>query len=209
MASGLMDLRQCYGGQSVRAAILWVQSLKMGQQLKHLNRLTATTAVTSPIGLHGWKHRFAVNHAHSHRLAGPVDTQPLRFGSHRFARSSDWKHTFAIRQSLVAWQAEENQRCRLRVRQRGVETPAILPGFAKLWFQLCKPIGKVTTAVARIWVQGGKVMGIVAIVIAAGFRSQPGHEKTSFYQPSGGGGGGGADVGCGAGVASPGMAERR
>ena len=40
------------------------------------------------------------------------------------------------------WQAEEKQRCRLRVRQRGAETPAILPGFAKLWFQLRKPIGK-------------------------------------------------------------------
>jgi len=26
----------------------------------------------------------------------------------------------------------------------GAETPAVLPGFAKLWFQLCKPMGEVT-----------------------------------------------------------------
>jgi hypothetical protein len=33
------------------------------------------------LGLHGWKHRFAVNHAHSHRFAGPASTEALRFGS--------------------------------------------------------------------------------------------------------------------------------
>ena len=38
-----MDLRQCYGGQSARAAILRVQLPRCGQQLKRPNGRTATT----------------------------------------------------------------------------------------------------------------------------------------------------------------------
>jgi hypothetical protein len=37
--------------------------------------------VTSPKGLQGWKHRFAVNRRHSYRFARTAGTQPLRFGS--------------------------------------------------------------------------------------------------------------------------------
>src|ERR1035441_10698751 len=68
--------------------------------------------VTSPIGLHGWKHRFAVNRAHLHRYAGPVGAAAVEIWKHRFARSSNWKHTFAIRSIAVDWQAEEKQRVR-------------------------------------------------------------------------------------------------
>ena len=32
----------------------------------------------------------------------------------------------------------------------GAATPTILPGFAKLWFQLCKPMGKVTPWIAPL-----------------------------------------------------------
>ena len=81
---------------------------------------------------------------------------------HRFARSSNRKHTFAIVKLLLVRQAEEIQHRRLLIRQGSAETQAILPIFAKLWFQLCTPMGEVTTLAARIGVQGGKVMGFVA-----------------------------------------------
>ena len=80
-------------------------------------------AVTSPIGLHGWKHRFAVNRAHLHRYAGPVGAAAVEIWKHRFARSSNWKHTFAIRSIAVDWQAEEKQRVQARFRQRRREDP--------------------------------------------------------------------------------------
>ena len=41
----------------------------------------APRPVTSPKGLHGWKHRFAVNRALSRGFAGPAGPKPLGFGS--------------------------------------------------------------------------------------------------------------------------------
>jgi hypothetical protein len=38
-------------------------------------------SVTSPKGLHGWKHRFAVDRGLSRGLAGPAGPKPMGFGS--------------------------------------------------------------------------------------------------------------------------------
>jgi hypothetical protein len=56
--------------------------------------------VTSPKGLHGWKHRFAVNCVHS-------------LGSLGLHGVPNRKHTFAILKLHVLRQAEEIQHCRL------------------------------------------------------------------------------------------------
>jgi hypothetical protein len=40
----------------------------------------------------------------------------------------------------------------------GAETPAILPEFAKVWFQLCKPMGEVTLPFVQTAQTNGKVM---------------------------------------------------
>src|SRR5206468_9602103 len=45
------------------------------------NKEVPAAFVTSPKGLHGWKHRFAVNRAHPPPVCAPVAPQPSRFGS--------------------------------------------------------------------------------------------------------------------------------
>jgi hypothetical protein len=45
---------------------------------------------------------------------------------------------------IVDWQAEENNAVSRGSDSFVAETPAIQPDFAKLWFQLCKPMGEVT-----------------------------------------------------------------
>jgi hypothetical protein len=57
--------------------------------------------VTSPKGLHGWKHRFAVKLPAFAPICGAGRHPAVEIWKHRFARSSNWKHTFAIR--LCSW----------------------------------------------------------------------------------------------------------
>ena len=52
----------------------------------------SVACATSPIGLHGWKHRFAVNWA----VSPAFSPSSRRDQKHRFAQSSIWKQSFAI-----------------------------------------------------------------------------------------------------------------
>jgi hypothetical protein len=114
-------------------------------------------AVTSPIGLHDWNHRFAVIRALSRGFARPAGPRPLGFGSiglHGVPIGSIPLQSCSL---LVDWQAEENQSCSLRFRQRWRKGPVISPNFAKLWFQFRKPMGEVTEARKELTCQTAKL----------------------------------------------------
>jgi len=52
--------------------------------------------VPSPKGLHGWKHRVCSESSPFARVWGAGRAPAVGIWKHRFARSSNWKHTFAI-----------------------------------------------------------------------------------------------------------------
>ena len=82
-----------------------------------------------------------MNGAHSRRFVGASRaTRPLRFGSIGLQGVLIGSIPLQSCTLLLDRKAEEKQQSKPCSGSGGVETPAILPKFAKLWFQFRKPV---------------------------------------------------------------------
>src|SRR5271169_2974583 len=107
------------------------------------NEGVAKIHVTSPKGLHGWKHRFAANRTLSSGFAVTASTHPLGFGSiglHGVPIGSIALQSCSL---LVDWQAEGKQRCR----------PRLPTGLARRPRPFCPILQSYGSNSANLWVK--------------------------------------------------------